>query len=98
MPQRVDGVVARVAEPEVGARLPQRVVHAGGELHRHVELPAELAHVGDARGAHDGAGRAAISRDGRERKRRVGQIGVGDARQQLARARAHHAEHRVGAR
>src|SRR5499427_2325409 len=50
--QGLDGVVARVPQPEVPAGALEGVVDVGGEFHRHVELPAELAHVRDAGGAH----------------------------------------------
>src|SRR6185436_17274465 len=49
--ERLDGVVPGVPEPQIGTRLLERVVHTGRELHGHVELPAELAHVGDTRSA-----------------------------------------------
>src|SRR6185312_4475011 len=39
-------------QPMARARLPQRVPQPGPLLHRHVQLPAELADVGDARGEH----------------------------------------------
>ena len=57
--QRVHGVIARVARARGPApALDQRVVDAGGELRGHVELPAELADVRDARGAHAAPRRA----------------------------------------
>ena len=48
------------------ARLEQRLPQLGGVLHRDVELPAELADVGDAGGEDRGARRPAISRQERK--------------------------------
>ena len=47
-PQRVDRLVAACDEPELPAGLPDRVPEREPELGRAVELPAELADVGDA--------------------------------------------------
>ena len=48
--ERVDRLVAARDEPVLAARLPELVPEPGAELGRAVELPAELADVGDADG------------------------------------------------
>src|SRR5215813_1008577 len=82
-PQRVHRVVAGVTQPELLARRDHVVVDAGCELRRHVELPPQLAHVGNARGPRHGI--ADLDLSGRpERKRRVRHVGAAETRQQLA--------------
>ena len=55
-PQRVDRPVAARDEAEIASRLPDRIPEREPELGRAVELPAELADVGDAqREARHGA-------------------------------------------
>ena len=44
--QRFDRAVAGIGDAEFGAGLHQRVVQRGGELARHMQFPAELAHIG----------------------------------------------------
>ena len=51
-PQRVDRAVAAGAQPVRAPGLPQRAPERRAVLHRAVELPAELAHVGHAQRAH----------------------------------------------
>src|SRR5215469_1674334 len=46
--QRVDGPVASRDDAERLTRLPQRVPQLGAILHRGVNLPAQLAYIGDA--------------------------------------------------
>src|SRR5574342_1255746 len=53
--ERLDGVVASVREPQITAGRMEGIIHAGGELDRHVELPAELADVRETRSAHERA-------------------------------------------
>ena len=67
-----------MAKPEVLPRRHQRLVDTGRELGGHVELPPELAHVGDAGGAHGRRSEPDLP-GGEERKRRIGEIGVGEA-------------------
>ena len=87
-PQRLDRVVAAAVHVEVGAGREQVVVDTDGELGRHVQLPAELADVGDPGGAHGGVAERDHLR-GRERERLVGQVRVGVSRESsVARRRA----------
>src|SRR6266568_1370873 len=95
-PQRVDGVVAGIHEPESIPRLAQRVVHVACELHRHVELPAQLSHVGDPRGADHGPADSDLPARG-EREAGAGEVGRAHARQELPRARPHHPDDGIGA-
>ena len=88
-------MIARVAQAEIVASVHQGIVHARRELRRDVQLPAQLAHVGDARGPHRGRGEPDLPR-GAEGEALVGQVGVGQAREERPRARAHHAHHGVG--
>ena len=94
-PQRVERVVAGVAEAERLARGDDRVVDVGRELGRDVQLPAELADVGHARGPDEGEAEVDLAR-GPERERLVREVGVRHRGEQLARARAHDADHRLG--
>src|SRR6266850_1810493 len=95
-PQRVDGVVAGIHEPESTPCLAQRVVHAPRELHRHVQLPAQLSHVGDPRGADHGPADTDLPTRG-EREGGAGEVGRAHARQELPRARPHHPDDGIGA-
>ena len=61
-PERVEGVVAGVPEAERLARVDDRVVDVGRELGRDVQLPAQLADVGDARGPDEARSPRSISR------------------------------------
>ena len=75
-PQRVDGVVAGVGERKVGAGLDQRLVDAHGELARHVQLPAQLPHVGDPGGPDGRVTQVDLPAGAeRERARRTGPHG-----------------------
>ena len=82
-PQSVEREPAGMAKTEVLAGLHDSLVQIPRELRRHVQLPPELAGVGDAEGPRlrppglDPARR-------QERERIVGQIGIGQALQQLA--------------
>ena len=67
-----------------------------GEFDRHVELPAELAHVGAARGQHASHSRADLADRARTETPRCRSRRLAHPRQQLARARPHHREHRIG--
>ena len=59
------------------AGLDEDVVHAGGELGGHVQLPAELSDVRDATGANAGVAEIDLLRGAeRERRRRRGPRGV----------------------
>ena len=52
-PERVHRVVAGVAETEIRAGVDNFLVDGGRELRGDVELPAQLADVGDPRGPHE---------------------------------------------
>src|SRR5207245_8765569 len=74
-------------QPVLHAGLPEEVPDARAHLDRTVELPSELADVADPlRERGDLADRQLAHRHVRERL--VRQVGVGDGRQDLARARA----------
>ena len=81
-PEPIERESAGMTEVEIFAGLHDPVVQIRDELGRHVQLPAELARVGHAERPRlrpaglDPAGR-------QERERVVGQIGVGQALQQL---------------
>ena len=91
-PQRVDRLVAAGDEAVLAARLPDRVPEREPELRRAVELPAELADVGDAqREARHRADRELARAHVREVERRRRQ-----RLQDLARLRPPEAEAGVG--
>ena len=96
--QRVQRVVAGVAQAQVGAGLVQRQVDMARHLHRHVQLEARAADIAHARGAHagDGPGRspACAQNFSASGDRSSGLT----RRQQLARVRAHHRQHAAHAR
>ena len=77
--ERVHGVIAGVPETEVVSGCDHGVVDAAGEFGGDVQLPAELADVGDARGAHRSRGEPDLAR--REiRRRRAREVGVREPR------------------
>ena len=87
-PQRLDRVVAGVGQAKPVARGDQVLVGADGELGRHVQLPAELADVGDPGGADRGV--AEVDRvTSAERERLVAEIGAREPGQQVARPGSH---------
>jgi hypothetical protein len=49
--ETVDGVVPEVGDAEVPASLPEAVVDGEHPVHRHVQLPAQLADEADPEGA-----------------------------------------------
>ena len=77
--------------------LVQRVVHRNRPVVRDEQLPAELTDVGHP-GGPDPAARHVDRPAGGEREGLVVQGGTGQPGQELARPRAHHAEHREVAR
>ena len=77
--ERVHGVVSGVTETEVVSGCDHGVVDAAGEFGGHVQLPAELADVGDPRGAHRSRGEPHLAR-GEKRKRRAREVGVREPR------------------
>src|SRR5206468_12360631 len=80
-------------EPVPPAHLPDRVEKAEPELHGAVELPAELAHVGDAeREARDGAYRDLLRAHVAEGD--IAEVGVGQRLEDLPRGRAPETEAR----
>ena len=97
-PQRVQRVVAGVAQPVRGARRDEYVEHTGRELGGDVQLPAQFAHVGDTAGAHPCVAEVDLTRPA-EREglvgKAVGRRRAGQRLQQVARVGAHHTEHRV---
>ena len=82
-----------MGQAELAAGLDDPVEDVGRELGRDVELPAQLADIGDPAGAHAGVADLELAR-GAEREGGVGQILAGELLQQRARARPHQAEHR----
>jgi hypothetical protein len=60
--QRVQRVVAGVPEAEIRALRDDRVVGVLDHLRRHVELPAQLAHIGDAGRADSGEAEIDLAR------------------------------------
>ncbi len=93
-PERVERVVAGVAEAEAFAGRDDRVVDRGREFRGHIELPAELAHIGDAGRAHARIAEVDLARRAEE-KGRIREILVREARQQRPRARSHEAQHGI---
>ena len=69
----------------------QAVVHPGRVLGRDVQLPAELADVGDPDGEHRRVTDVDVLR-GQVPERVVGQVGVGQLTDQLPRRRALHGQ------
>ena len=74
----------------------QRLEHRGGELGRHVELPAQFAHVGATRGKHRRVAHTDLA-DGGERERLVGEVRPAHLLQELPAIRPHHRQHCPGA-
>ena len=91
-PHAFDRVVAGIAQAELGAGLVQGLEHGDGELDRHVELPAQLAHVGAARGQHRAVADPDLA-DGGEGKALVGEVGAAHLLQQRAAFGPHHRQH-----
>ena len=94
-PAALDRPVPGVLQPVVSPGVDERVVHRDGVLHRQVQLPSQLADVGDPQRAHGAAGDADHLLRA-ERERRVRQFSPGHLLQQCPGVRAHHREHRVG--
>ena len=84
-PERVDRLVAAGDEPVLPTRLPERVPEGETELDRAVQLPAELAHVGDAQREAGHAPDRELLR-GHVRERVVRKVGRGERLQDLASA------------
>ena len=91
-PERVHGVHAGMAEPHILPGVDQRVVDARRELGRDVELPAKLAHVGNARRAGVGVAKLDLPAAA-EGKGLVGEVVGAQRLQQVPRKGAHDAEH-----
>ena len=72
------------------------VEHADGVLRRHIELPAELAHIADAGGARRRVADCRSRGRCRRERRRWRDRPSSAARQQRAAVRPHDAEHGVG--
>ena len=88
-PERVERERSRMTEPQVPAGRDQPVVEVGGELGRHVQLPAELPRVRDPeRPRLRPAGLDPLRRE--ERERLVREVFVGDPSEQVPRARSGH--------
>ncbi len=66
----VHGVVAGVGQPELPAGLDDPVEDVGRELGRDVELPAQLADIGDPAGADPGVADLQLARGARTGRRR----------------------------
>lgn len=65
--ERVDGSVARVDDAVLGAGRHDRLVDGQAGVFGDVQLPAQLAHKGQAHGSHlAGEGRGGGGREGRE--------------------------------
>ena len=85
-------MIARVLETESRARLGETLEDIEHLLGRDVELPPELAHVGDAARAYARVADLDLARP-TEGMGFVRQIGAGHRGQQRAALRTHHAEH-----
>ena len=84
-------------QPEVPTARHELVADAGGELGRHVELPAQLPDVGDAGRARRRVADVDLA-GGREGEGVVAEIRARDPRQQVPGPRPHDAEDGVGGR
>ena len=82
-PEPIEREPAGMAKPEFLAGLDHPVVQILDELRRHVQLPPELPGVGDAEGPRLRPSGLDPSRR-QEREGVFGQIGIGQALQQLA--------------
>ena len=92
--QAFDRAVAGVADAVRRAGLHQRVIDTGEGIHRHVQLPAQLADIGDAQGADRRAGDHELAVLA-ERECSIADIALGHGREHVARFRTHQAEHAI---
>ena len=87
-------MIAGVTKTEAVSGRDHGVVDPTGELRGDVQLPAQLAHVSHAGGAHRRRGEPDLLRR-EKRERRVREVGVGEPGEELARARPHDAQRRL---
>lgn len=86
----VHRVITGEAQAERRAFVHQPVVDMDGELHRHIEFPAQFADEGNPARPNARVADLDLARC-RERKARIGQIFAGQLFQQRARLRTHDA-------
>ncbi len=90
--QRIERVVTGQLETQPLPRLLDQVEDVLHELGRDIQLPPQLAHIGDAEGVRLAVADLDLLRRA-EGERVVGKIGGADLLQQLARARPHDRQH-----
>ena len=92
--QPLDRAVAGIGDAVFLARRHQRVVDAQGKLDGNVQLPAELADIGDAKRKHRRPGE--VMRFTRPKGKPAFDMSCSVTPEHVARPRTHHREHGIG--